>query len=473
MTSRFEWLRFAWLWAALVSVGCGSAVIKNPDGGAGASGVGGAAGGAGTAGHGATGGQGGAAANAGGAGGKSAGGAAGGEVGGAAGGGSGAGVAGSGAGGSAGAAGGGGKAAGGAAGSGSCTGDCCQDSDCGSCQSCSSAHVCTTVKNQADPSGQCAGTCDSNGVCKSKKGQSCTATSGGCLAGTTCGPDGYCCNQSCGTDATCAGTCAGRSDGSCVYPSASCGTASCSGTNVIARGTCANGACQMPAAAACTGGFICSGTACKTSCSGISDCVSGDYCSGNACLAQLGAGQVCTTADQCASGLCGGRCCNAGVACTCPVKSNSNLLQNAGFDTNISGWTVDSGSASVSWRANDVKSCPFSGALHIDNTTATGDSQIVFQCVSISMQTTYDFGVYMQSSGGYTHCDVEFFPSAGCQGVGVNQLDDIWLNVGWSGDMATTLPSGSYTSAKVYCWAEAYVALDIDMIYLTPSPGTF
>ena len=230
----------------------------------------------------------------------------------------------------------------------------------------------------------------------------------------------------------------------------------------------------MPAATACTGGFICSGSACKTSCSGATDCVSGDYCSANACLTQKSPGALCAAASECASGLCSGRCCNAGVACTCPQPSAANLLQNAGFDTNLSGWTVGTGSAAVSWQANDVMSCPFSGALHIDNSGGTGDSQTVSQCVSISMQTTYDFGVRMQTgAGGYTHCDVDFFPAAGCSGAGVNEADNIWLNVGWSGDLSTSLPSGGYTSARVYCWAEAGVILDADMIYLTPAPGTF
>jgi hypothetical protein len=118
-------------------------------------------------------------------------------------------------------------------------------------------------------------------------------------------------------------------------------------------------------------------------------------------------------------------------------------------------------------------SCPFSGALHIENATGSAASQTVSQCVSISSQTKYDFGVYMQSSAGYTHCDVDFFPVAGCLGDGVNQFDGIWLNVNWSNDMATNLSSGNYRSARVYCWAEAGVNLDIDMIYLTPSPGTY
>jgi hypothetical protein len=119
-------------------------------------------------------------------------------------------------------------------------------------------------------------------------------------------------------------------------------------------------------------------------------------------------------------------------------------------------------------------SCPFSGALHVANDNGSGNSQTVSQCVSISSPMTYNFGVYMQTAGGgYTHCDVDFFPAAGCSGGGINQLDDVWLNVNWSGSMATSLTNNAYTSAQVYCWAEAGVGLDIDMIYLTPSPGTF
>jgi hypothetical protein len=369
----------------------------------------------------------------------------------------------------------GGKAngSGGQGGGNNCTGACCRDSDCNACESCSAAHVCTRVANQADPSGQCAGTCDAAGSCKSKKGQSCTATVGGCIAGSICSADGNCCNQSCGTEATCRGTCAGRADGSCSYPTAVCGTASCSGTGFIDKGTCANGSCQMPAPAACPGGFACSGSACKTICSGNGDCIDPDYCSSGSCVPLKSSGQICSLSGQCASGICNGRCCNAGLPCTCPQPSTSNLLQNPGFDTSVAGWSIGTGPSNVTWRQNDVMSCPFSGALHIENATGSAASQTVSQCVSISSQTTYDFGVYMQSSAGYTHCDVDFFPVAGCLGDGVNQFDGIWLNVNWSNDMATNLSSGNYRSARVYCWAEAGVNLDIDMIYLTPSPGTY
>ena len=39
--------------------------------------------------------------------------------------------------------------------------------------------------------------------------------------------------------------------------------------------------------------------------------------------------------------------------------------------------------------------------------------------------------------------------------------------------MATTIDAGNMVSARIYCWAEAGVSLNFDMVYLTPSPGKF
>jgi hypothetical protein len=118
-------------------------------------------------------------------------------------------------------------------------------------------------------------------------------------------------------------------------------------------------------------------------------------------------------------------------------------------------------------------SCPFSGSAFVSNSFGASDSQIVSQCVSVSIGTTYDFGVQMQSSGGYTHCDLDLYPSAGCAGVGINAADDEWLNVYWSGEMSAAIPTGNAISARVSCWAEAGVNLNFDMVYLTPSPGGY
>jgi alpha-tubulin suppressor-like RCC1 family protein len=200
---------------------------------------------------------------------------------------------------------------------------CVTRSDCGGvCQTCSSSGMCTALKSQDDP-GVCAGTCDSTGACKSKQGQPCQTAGGGCAAGTTCAPDGVCCDQECssscmacdipgflgictpvasgaphgnrtactGTNATCAGSCTGLSDGQCTYPTSNCGSGpTCSGNNSVGQATCSNGSCLTPVAQACSGNFACVGTACKTSCSADSDCVSGYFCQENTC--HLGARQV-------------------------------------------------------------------------------------------------------------------------------------------------------------------------------------
>jgi len=208
--------------------------------------------------------------------------------------------------------------------------NCCSPADCkGTCSTCSSSGTCVAVKGADDPD-SCAGTCDASGACKSKLGQTCL-TAGACVSGTTCAPDGYCCNTacaescqacdikgsegtctpvssgkphgtraSCGSDATCGGSCTGRADGKCSYPTNNCGSASsCSGSELVGQAKCSNGECVTPAAQACTGGFACVGSACKTSCSADSDCAAGSYCQENKC--HVAATQVTTgTAFSCA-----------------------------------------------------------------------------------------------------------------------------------------------------------------------------
>jgi alpha-tubulin suppressor-like RCC1 family protein len=191
------------------------------------------------------------------------------------------------------------------------------DADCpGNCQSCNTSHACVAAVSQDDPNGRCAGTCDATGACKSKKGQTCQTVATGCASGTTCAPDGYCCDTacagscqacdipgylgtctpvasgsphgnraSCGTDASCGGTCAGKADGTCSYPTKNCGTGpTCSGTDkIIAQSTCASGICQDPAATTCSSGFACSANACKTICQTSADCQADYFCYNQTC----------------------------------------------------------------------------------------------------------------------------------------------------------------------------------------------
>lgn len=195
-------------------------------------------------------------------------------------------------------------------------GGCCTHSDCPTCQSCSATHACVDVVNAEDPAGRCAGICDATSTCKSKKGQTCQKVAAGCASGTTCAPDGICCDQacnsscmacdiagfegtctpvasgnphgnraSCGTDATCAGTCAGRSDGQCSYESKTCGAAaSCSGSDkVVPQSVCVSGTCETQSPQPCTNGFACAAGACKTTCTTSADCQADYFCSGGTC----------------------------------------------------------------------------------------------------------------------------------------------------------------------------------------------
>ena len=210
---------------------------------------------------------------------------------------------------------------------------CLTRSDCsGPCQTCTNG-VCTALKNQDDLSA-CAGTCDATGACKSKQGQTCQTVTAGCAAGTSCSPDGYCCDKACtgscetcdtagslgtctmlaaratphsghaacvATDNTCAGSCNGTS-AACSYPpsNTACGTASCTGQSYQAAGTCSNGDCAKPPAQTCTGVCVLSAGGCKD-CTTSSQCTdpTKPICQGNVCVAcAVGSSTACGDKDS-------------------------------------------------------------------------------------------------------------------------------------------------------------------------------
>jgi hypothetical protein len=76
----------------------------------------------------------------------------------------------------------------------------------------------------------------------------------------------------------------GLTSGLCSYPTNSCGSATCSGTQIVPTGTCnGNGSCSIPAAQNCSGGYICSASACQTTCSTSAGCLSDYFCYANTC----------------------------------------------------------------------------------------------------------------------------------------------------------------------------------------------
>src|SRR5450432_1686120 len=202
---------------------------------------------------------------------------------------------------------------------------CCSASDCpGICTTCA-AGTCVAVTS-ADDLDSCPGTCDAAGACKSKRGQTCN-TGAGCVSGTTCSPDGYCCNTactgscqacdmagslgtcgvvtgaahaghpSCGASGNCAGTCGGAL-ATCTFPGAetTCGPGTCTSGKSTKPAVC-NGAgtCQPSMPTSCAP-FTCGPIECLASCTSNADCASGAACVNAACTACTGIQTVCTNA---------------------------------------------------------------------------------------------------------------------------------------------------------------------------------
>lgn len=352
------------------------------------------------------------------------------------------------------------------------TSGCCTNSDCtGTCQTCDTGtHTCVAAKNMDDPNGRCVGTCDASGACKSKQGQTCNTTAGGCVSGTTCAPDGYCCDMACtgscvacdlpgmqgkcspiakgaaphgnrsactSDGSSCGGSCDGA--GSCSYPTGSCGNASCSGSGSYSYtpAPACNGAgkCVAMSSTSC-GAYTCNGnSSCYTSCSSQSQCVAGDICSGNMCQSCSGGKPACGNSccggstPACVAGQCkqcgsnsdctaiGYYQCTNNNTCVCHQKSVSNLLTNPGFDGDLSGWFVNDSSTAKGYSSSDAEGCPASGSLLVNG--GTGDIE---QCVAISPNTTYNFGFkYKQAVGNAFACYISYFASPTC--ISGDQID--------------------------------------------------
>jgi hypothetical protein len=286
------------------------------------------------------------------------------------------------------------------------------------------------------------------------------------------------------TDGTCAFVQSGTTHGSDCPGSAKCNAAR---TGVTPAPSCnGDGACAAAADASC-GAFACNVTSnmCETTCSTAAQCASADYCTGGLCKSKVTNGTLCSSNAQCTSGVCGGRCC-AQTPCTCPQPSAGNVIKNPGFDKDLSGWTVDAGSATINWQpgtfvtgngtAADGQSCDYSGAAYIAGSDPASNSQNIWQCVAIKTQTDYNFGVQQATlTGAYAHCALDLYPGPGCTGGNPNNVADIqWLNVAWSlGTYPTMFNSGFDVSAKVYCYVEMGGAFFFDNIYITPQPGMY
>jgi hypothetical protein len=310
-------------------------------------------------------------------------------------------------------------------------GVCCDHPCDTACSSCLNA-------NTGKPTGQCAPV--KAGVAH---GSDCTATDP-----TTCGLDGKCdgagaCRQH-GSSTVCRGE-------ACLP-----GTTNYSPTSVCdGKGMC------VPMSQSC-GKFKCAadGVRCRSSCGADTDCSSASYCDAPFCLDRLSPKSVCSRSEQCTSGLCGGRCCNVGAPCKCTQPNPNNLFANAGFDTNIDGWTFGSDSEIVSWTSADAENCPFSGSI-----LSRGNSGSPGRFVTLTVGTQYHFGAKFSPTVAGAAYLCYFIATGGDASISGN------LNIigQWTSD-ETTFMAMATEVVQVEC--EVMDVL-VDQMYLTPVPGRF
>ena len=202
---------------------------------------------------------------------------------------------------------------------------CVTRSDCaGQCQTCTNG-VCKAVKSQDDP-GVCAGTCDSTGACKSRQGQTCQTAGGGCAAGTTCSPDGVCCDSTCNQACrSCLGSKTGGADGTCanVTNGTSCGASG----HYCSAGTCGS-ACLI------SGTVYTSGAASSTNpCQTCQPAVSATSWS------PLGNGTGCGSGQICSAGTCQTGCWIGGSFVGTGATNASNICQICNPTKSATGWS--------------------------------------------------------------------------------------------------------------------------------------
>jgi hypothetical protein len=211
---------------------------------------------------------------------------------------------------------------------------CLKRSDCGGvCQACTKG-VCTSLKSQDDP-GVCAGTCDSTGACKSKQGQTCQTAGGGCAAGTTCSPDGVCCDSACDQACrSCLGSKTGGADGTCANMT---NGASCGGTGgqYCNAGTCGIGC--LIGGTLYTNGAVSSTNPCQTCQASVS----------STSWSPLGNGTGCGSGQVCSGGNCQTGCWISGSFVGSGATNASNICQICNPVKSTTGWSNNDAATAV------------------------------------------------------------------------------------------------------------------------------
>jgi hypothetical protein len=241
--------------------------------------------------------------------------------------------------------------------------------------------------------------------------------------------------------------------------------------------------------------FLCGSTACLTTCSGTGagQCASGAACISGTCQTcssgRTACGTVCAdeTSDPNHCGSCTTACggttplcvnkncvqcsavsdCHTGYfactnnSCVCRAKSSKNLIPNAGFDTNVSGWISQESMAT--WSGVDADGCPASGSI----TAPQGD--VLEYCVqNVLPNTTYYLGYkYIQDQGNGVDCFVTWTSDTACQND-ISKFDTLsGANTGSAWSSASNLGTSGAGTVAAYIQCLLNANANIDQIYLS------
>jgi hypothetical protein len=291
-----------------------------------------------------------------------------------------------------------------------------------------------------------------------------------CTFGTTCSSgvcaESVCCDKTCGglcmscrsartvssPEGTCAAVASGQGD-----IQGRCAAASCSGGSFTPAATCDGaGQCATATARSCDP-YVCGGMACKTMCTMSADCSAANYCASPSCVAKKGIGSVCAGFEECMSAICGGRCCNA--ACTCPQPSANNLFaQNAGFDSDLTGW----GTTGLQWSSQDADGCTFSGSALMF--FGSGNPS---RCVAVTPGAFYNIGgMFRNTDSNLYICNYTTFAGAGCTGATGVSGSFNGSNPAWGLQIVSFQVPASNVSLMFTCDGNANTY--VDKLYLSP-----
>jgi hypothetical protein len=176
---------------------------------------------------------------------------------------------------------------------------------------------------------------------------------------------------------------------------------------------------------ACPNNFACKNGACLNSCNGNADCLSNRFCDAGTCK------------DACS-----------------PLNS-SNVVPNAGFDSDIGHWFTSD--PMVQWSADDAEGCTTSGSLQFTSAVVS-----LTDCLQVSAGSHVSWGM---DTKGPVHCYINYYSDAACQTF----LDSAAFDVdtpGWTRqDLGVNLPVGG-RSIHLECDNASLSPARIDRVYV-------